>query len=343
MPETEETMRWIEIKNTDVEGRGWNDTALPFDRLPAKAKDSVPNVYPHCCTSTGMSFFFHTDSTKILVRTGLKLWIGEDNFNATAHSGTDLYVFDPDQNRWRWAAATPHFVLKGEKPDYCLLKDLPKKMRHFRMYLPFRNQLTSLEVGVDKKAKFTLVPPRKTPPLVYYGTSIIHGAFSIRSGLGVAQILGRKLDMPLINLGFSGAARMEKEMADLLAELHAGIYIIDPYHNVTTEIVRSNTERFIDTLCSACPDTPVFMLGAPQLINGWLHEDVQKEQDTRTALYGKICRRMMKKYPNLYYLKGTDFYGSDEVSMDGVHPNDEAFAHMAKILEREIRKRVTIC
>ncbi len=46
----------------------------------------------------------------------------------------------------------------------------------------------------------------------------------------------------------------------------------------------------------------------------------------------------MRIHPNLHYLKGENFYGSDEVSMDGIHPNDDAFAHMASILEGKSRR-----
>jgi len=338
---SEKTVRWYNLKPSDFEGRGWADTEAPFDRLPAKIKEKLPQVWENSHSSTGMCVFFNTNSTSFHVKYKLgSKQIGEQNFNVTAHCGVDLYIYDTVEKRWRWASATPHFTIKDQNPEMTLLGGLPSKMRRCRMYMPMRNQLLSISIGVDSDAEFELVPPRKKAPLVYYGTSIVHGAFSTRSGLGVAQILARKLDMPLINLGFSGAARMEKEMAELLAELNAGIFIADPYHNVSPDDVKNNTEPFIETLCSAHPKTPVFMLGAPQLLQAWLKPSEKAEQDAKTNLYGKICRRMMKKYPNLHYLKGENFYGSDEVSMDGVHPNDDAFAHMANILAREIPKRI---
>lgn len=332
---------WKTIRPSDVEGRGWAKTEAPFDRLPAKIREQLPDVWSNSHSSTGMCVFFHTDSTSFHARWELGTeQIGEQNFNVCAHCGVDLYIYDDEEKRWRWAAATPHFAIKDQHPEVLLLDGAPRKMRRCRLYLPMRNQVLKLAVGVDADAGFELVPPRRTPPLVYYGTSIIHGAFAIRSGLGTPQILARNLDMPLINLGFSGAARLEKEMAALLAELNAGIFVVDPYHNLTPETVRRNTEPFIDTLCSARPDTPVFMLGAPQHFYAWLNPEMKRSEDEKTLLYGKICRRMMKKYPNLHYLKGRDFYGSDEVSMDGVHPNDEAFSHMAAILTRVLAKQI---
>lgn len=335
------SIRWYEITPADIEGKGWKDTEAPFDRLPAKIKDTLPHVWNNSHSSTGMCVFFNTDSTSFHVKYTLgSPQIGEQNFNVAAHCGVDLYFYDTKEKRWRWGSAVPHFTIKDQNPEVTLLDGIPSKSRRCRMYMPMRNQLLKLEIGVDSDAKFELVAPRKKAPLVYYGTSIIHGAFSIRSGLGTAQILARKLDMPLINLGFSGAAKLEREMAELLSELNAGIFIVDPYHNVSQTDVKNNTERFIDILCSAHPKTPVFMLGAPQTLKAWLKPEEKADQDAKTTLYGKLCRKMMKKYANLYYLKGENFYGSDEVSMDGVHPNDEAFSHMASILAREIPKHI---
>ncbi len=334
---TEKKIKWHNLSPSDFEGKGWKKTEAPFDRLPAKIKNTLPDVWEQSHSSTGMCVHFNTNSPSVHVNLTLGSdQIGEQNFNVCSHSGVDLYCYDSNEKRWRWAGATPHFVIKDQTPEIKLLDSLAPKMRRWRMYMPMRNQLLKISVGVDAGAEFKVAPPRRKAPLVYYGTSIVHGAFSIRSGLGVAQILARKLDMPLINLGFSGSARMESEMAKLLTELKAGIFIVDPYHNLSIETIESNAAQFLDILCSAKPEISIFVLGAPQNLFEWLWPDIKKEQDEKTRLFAKICRKLMHKYPNLHYLKGDKFYGSDEVSMDGVHPNDEAFTNMANILEKKI-------
>src|SRR5687767_1209482 len=35
-------VRWIDVRELNVEGRGWPDTKAFFDRLPAKAEGKVP-------------------------------------------------------------------------------------------------------------------------------------------------------------------------------------------------------------------------------------------------------------------------------------------------------------
>ncbi len=328
-------INWYKLDSADFEGRGWQNTEFPFDRIPSKVKDTLPEVYSLGHSSTGMCTFFDTDSSEILVRYKLDSeQLGENNFNMAAFSGFDLYIHD--DNCWRWAGAAPHFAIKNTAPEYSLIDGMTGENHRCRLYAPLRNHLREVFVGIEHGASFAKVPPRKDKPLVYYGTSIAHGAYTIRPGLGVPQILGRNLDIPLINLGFSGAAKMEPEMAELLTELDAGIFIADPFHNMTSELIRQNAERFLDILCAAKPDTPVYFLSAPQTLKSWLRPQEMEEQQKKTELFHAIGRKMTGKHLNLHFIPGEDFYGSDDVSVDGLHPNDNAFANMANILTQKL-------
>lgn len=331
-------LSWTLVPPDAVEGRGWLDTAMPFDRLPQKAEKIDKGLWDASRSTTGQCVDFETDSTAVAVRTKLGLaQYGEPNFNASAHSGVDLYAWDDSQGRWRWAAAAQHFLEWKPEMEYGLCWNLPCRMRRFRLYLPMRNQLLALSIGTDEGSAMRLLPPRRVRPLVYYGTSIIHGAFSTRAGLGVPQILGRRLGVPVVNLGFSGAARLEPEMAGILAELDAGAFVCDPYHNVTADIFKKNAGPFFDILCGAHPETPVLLLSAPPLLNAWLYPGIAEENAIRSRLFAETSLELAARHANFRFVPGEGFYGSDDVSVDGVHPNDAAFAHMADALEPILR------
>ena len=332
-------VKWYTLSADDFEGRGWKNTEFPFDRIPVKIKESLPEVWKNNFhSSAGMCVHFVTNSTKIQIRYQLgSKQLGEPNFNVAAFSGMGLYAYDQNQKRWRWAAATPHFVLNDQNPNYTLIEGMPRKKRRYRLYLPFRNQILKLAVGIDKEAEWSVTPPRTDLPLVYYGTSLIHGAFVTRPGLGTAQIVTRALDLPLINMGFSGSAKLELDMARLLAELDARIYVIDAYHNLTPALIDERMEGFLHELCSRHPNTPVLFLGAPPVLNAWLKPEDFRIDEKKISLMGKIAKKMKRKYANLHYLKGRNFYGSDDVSIDGIHVNDAAFDHMSKIMIRKIQ------
>ena len=60
---------------------------------------------------------------------------------------------------------------------------------------------------------------RRTKPVVFYGTSITHGGCCSRPGLSFGNRVGRDLDVPVVNLGFSGSGVMEFEMSEHLAKI----------------------------------------------------------------------------------------------------------------------------
>lgn len=332
--------RWIDVDGSCVEGRGWSEgLEMPFDRIPKRFAKDLSTVWRNGVSPTGMFFEFESDSTSISVRTCLtQKRYGEGNFNETAFSGVDLYVFDESRSEWRWASATRHNMKWHRETECSLLSGLPFAKRRFRLYLPLRNRLSSLALGVDACSNTRLLPPRADKPVVYYGTSIIHGAFTIRPGLALTSRLERRLKRPVLNLGFSGGARLEPRCAEMLAELDAAIYVCDPYHNLKPDIIKANFEKFFDVLCSKRPSTPVMLVGAPPVLNAWLIPEKAKVDEEKMRLVNELAQKVAARHPNFRYVPGDDFYGSDEVSMDGVHPNDEAFAHMVDVLAPEIEK-----
>jgi hypothetical protein len=73
-------------------------------------------------------------------------------------------------------------------------------------------------------------------------------------------ILGRKLEWPVINLGFSGNGTMDTEVAKLMGELDPAVYVLDCLPNMTAQQVTERAEPFIRTLLKAHPKTPVLLV-----------------------------------------------------------------------------------
>ncbi|MBI3986604.1 MAG: SGNH/GDSL hydrolase family protein [Lentisphaerae bacterium] len=324
---------WYDAKNLPIEGKGWSDTAGFYDRLPARAKDMVPpNVYHLAQRSAGLSVRFMTDSPAISARWKLNFEPqGMSHMPATGEAGLDLYVFNKRQ--WRWAGIG---IPKTVNCNAQLIGGLSPALRHFRIYLPLYNGVASLEIGIKPEATLAQAPPLpSSKPVVIYGTSIDQGGCACRPGMSYPAILGRNLNVPMINLGFSGNGQLDMGMAELMAELDAAVYVLNCMANMTIEMIKERTEKFVRFLRSKRPQTPIL------LVENFIYQSAHLVTGTRknTGEKNKIVRACFDALntppdPNLHYLKGDRLLGRDgEGTVDGCHPTDLGFMSMAKAFE----------
>src|SRR5262245_23050850 len=109
-PKIEGETAWYDVTQWGVEGKGWNDTARFFDRLPARAEGKVrADVWNLSRHSAGMLVRFETDSPTIRARYRLlNAGLAMPHMPATGVSGLDLYARD-ERGRDRWlGVAQPH-------------------------------------------------------------------------------------------------------------------------------------------------------------------------------------------------------------------------------------------
>ncbi|MBT5926706.1 MAG: hypothetical protein HOH33_08820, partial [Verrucomicrobia bacterium] len=201
-------IQWHNPSEWGIEGRGWEneDRKRWYDRLPSKAEGVVTDaVWNLSHRSAGMMVRFQTDASSIHARWELLSGnLALPHMPASGVSGLDLYARD-ERGDWRWAAATRP---TQQSMEVKLLQGIKPGLREYALYLPLYNGTESLAIGVPDGAAFKGLPPRKIDPIVFYGTSITHGACASRPGMTHPAILGRRFDRPVINLGFSGNGRM---------------------------------------------------------------------------------------------------------------------------------------
>ena len=327
------TTRWVNAQDLGVEGKGWTSTKALFDRLPSKAEGVVrPPVWDLSRDSAGLVIRFLSDSTTIRARwTVSSSRLAMPHMPATGVSGLDLYV-KADSGRWRWLGVGQ----PQDKQDNTstLVSGLPEGKREFLLYLPLYNGVATIELGVPQgrvlgKAHTRAEGSRK--PIVFYGTSITQGGCASRPGMVHTAILGRRLDRPVINLGFSGNGKMEPEMATLLAELDPAVYVLDCLPNMSSDEVATRVEPFVRTLRKAHPNTPIVMAEDRDYTNGKVLPGPRKHNDDNHAALRKVYDALQAdKIQGLYYLPGALQLGDDgEDTVDGSHPTDLGFQRMA--------------
>ena len=331
---------WHDVQEWGVEGRGWETSQVHryFDRLPAKAEGKVrPPVWSLSRHSAGMAFRFKTDAREIHVDYKLlKAGLDMPHMPATGVSGADLYARD-EKGTWRWVAVTRPSkqqvkarLASGIRPGY----------REYMVYLPLYNGVESFKVGVSKGVKFEGQPPRKQKPLLFYGTSITHGACASRPGMPHPAIIGRRMDMPVINLGFSGNGKMEPEVGELLAELDPAAYILDCLPNMNGPMVAVRAVPLVKQLRTARPSTPIILVEDRTYTNAWIMDDKMQRNKASRAEFKKAYQTLLKAgVCNLHYIEGEALLGDDnEGATDGSHPSDLGFMRQADVIEPVIRK-----
>jgi hypothetical protein len=136
-----------------------------------------------------------------------------------------------------------------------------------------------------------------------------------------AAILGRWLDREVINLGFSGAGKMEPALAELLGELEPAVYVLECLPNMRAPMVRERVQPFVRMLRAARPQTPILLVENPH--NAATNPSNQALREAFDELTGLGVTQ-------LHYLPGGPQLGGEENgTVDGVHPTDLGFYRMA--------------
>ena len=151
-------------------------------------------------------------------------------------------------------------------------------------------------------------------------------------------ILGRRLDRPIINLGFSGNGTMDIEMAALLGELEAAVYVIDCLPNMNGARVAERVVPFLERLRKIRPKTPILLVEDRSFSNSFLQPSRQKHHAaSRAALRAGYEALISQGVKGLSYLEGAELLGNED-TVDGSHPTDLGFMRQADQFQPALEK-----
>ncbi len=331
-----------------IEGQGWTGTNLqsPYDRLPAQAEKSVrKEVWNLSHQTAGLLIRFRASTDQVVIRYTISGKHALPHMPATGVSGVDLYAGNSDGD-WLWCAGKYSF---GDTIQYQFSNLEPndtyhQKGREYRLYLPLYNTVNWLEIGVPKNVTLTPLPVRTDKPIVIYGTSIAQGACASRPGMAWTAILGRKLDRPVINLGFSGNGRLEKEVVELLPQLDAKLYVLDCLPNLIATVgikpneIKARISESVKTLRRQRPAVPILLVEHAGYTEGTINP-------TRRQLYTDVNELMQQAYAQLksegvqqlHLLSKANLNLTLDAMVDGTHPTDLGMQQYADAYERSIR------
>ena len=346
---SQEIVWWDPAKNEFpvLEGQAWNkEVQQPFDRLPARAEKTVrEDVWNLSHNAAGLMLRFKATTDQIRIRYKVSERQAMEHMPATGVSGIDLYAVSTD-GKWLWCAGQ---YSMGDTIEYRFTGLAPndayhQKGREYRLYLPLYNSVQWMEIGIPAKAIINPLPTRTEKPIVIYGTSIAQGGCASRPGMAWPAIVGRKLDRPVINMGFSGNGRLEKEVIDLLAEIDARLYVLDCLPNLDASDVSKSAEvrnrviQSVKGLRQKRPTIPILLVEHC----GYSDEGINPGSRLEYSAVNKAQREAFEQLKsegltNLYLLSKDEIGLPLDGTVDGIHPNDLGMLEYANAYEKIIR------
>lgn len=307
-----------------VYGKVTDATDTRYERLPSTLegviRDPVWYLGRH---SAGLFIRFRSNSTSIHAR-----W--ESTFNNTmthmtdtGTKGLDLYALV--DGKWRHVCSAQP---QGKTSERKIIANMDPVEREYMLYLSLYDGVSSLEIGVDEGA--LLAPPAvdrpsREKPVVMYGTSILQGGCANRPGMAHTNIISRRLDREVINLGFSGNALLDMEIAHLMASVEdPGLFVLDYAPNAWDYLIDEQGEAFFRVIRDAHPDVPVIFIEdvifPHSIFDKRILEEVTRKNNAQKRLFRKLLDSGEQR---IYYIGADGMIGDDgEATVDGTHFTD---------------------
>ena len=311
-----------------------------FRRLPEEVAAATSNEVSELSKMpAGGRIRFKTDSDYVVIHIDVSGVLSDDT-NDTYVSRLGADMFEIKEGKPRFSAI---FVpSQGEGKDYSesRIRFPEREMRELIISLPLfakvKNVYIALREGatVEKGGEYL----HKTP-IIFYGSSIVHGVGAGKPSSNYPAIIGRRLDSDFVNLGFAGAARAEDAMMSYISSLRMSVFVYDYDHNApSAEYLEKTHYRGYRAIREKQPGLPIIMASKVDY-----YRDEAENEKRRLIIEGSYKRGIAEGDKNLYFVDGRKIFDEDlrnESTQDGCHPNDVGYLAMAKAFGDIIEKLI---
>ncbi len=331
---------YLDIRNAPFRLYGFSE---PFRRVPASVADATSECVSRLSeVTTGCRVRFKTTSDFIVVHGEIKKTNPPTISSPVAAKSFDIYFKENGKYCYRGIFSPS----QGEGKSYVesRLKFYNHDMKDVTIYFPLETAFYDVYIGLREGAELDF-PSDYTyqKPIVFYGSSIVHGGGS-HPASPYPAILSRRLDSDFINLGFGGGAKAEKSIMEYIAGLDMSVFVYDYDHNAPTlEHLRDTHYEGYRIFREKQPDTPVIMASRPDY---WSRNytleyyDVTETEKRRRLIEDNYKRARAEGDHNVYFVDGSQIYPPeyrDDCSADGCHPNDLGYHYMANAFEAVLK------
>lgn len=337
-PMKDTTMRspvYIDVRQAPFELYGF---AEGYRRVPAAVAEATSaNVVHKSRQTAGGRVRFRTDSDYIVVHGEGEMIDGSELMPGVARRSFDLYLNENGKQKLLGVFCPS----QGEGKTYveCRLRT-DGQMHDYTVYFPLCAEITEMYIGLreGKNLEPTVEKYRYPTPVVFYGSSIVHGIGAMRPSSAYPTMVSRRLNTNFINLGFGGSALAEPAIMEYIAGLEMSVFVYDYDHNAPNSDHLANTHYAGYQIFRAKqPDTPVIMASRVDIDCG----DRANNERCRAIVMESYRRARAAGDRNVYFIDGAAIYPADlrdDCSSDLCHPNDMGYRYMADAFGAVIRE-----
>jgi len=297
-----------------------------FSKIPPEDRDKDE----YRSSTAGGRVRFITDSPYVAVNVKLQGTYQYMTMSVTGTCGLDLYADNKFVGSYRPS------IHQEDGWFESLISVGGRKKRLITVNLPLYCCVEKIYIGLDENSEIESAPDYTyEKPIVFYGSSITHGACASRPGMNYPAQVCRLIDANHHNLGFGGCAKGEPEIAEYIAGLDMGLFVYDyDYNAPDTQYLKETHEPMFKKIREANPSLPIVMISAPKptLNSSWAERRavIQQTYDNAVAAGDK----------NVYILYGSDLIAGlgEDFSPDACHPSDLGYYYIAHRLAPVLKR-----
>ena len=216
--------------------------------------------------------------------------------------------------------------------DINIVTGLAPKRRLFELYLPQQQALAISAIGIEADTALIPVTDKAIPPIVFYGSSVVQGVGAGLSSMNYPAILSRKLNVDVINFGFSGAGRGDPSVIDEIVKVAASCFVLDlgkSFGKQPAAVYRS----MLKTVSQAHPDKLILAITPIFCTREYYNLEFAEFSSHLRSQVTQACEGI----PNVTIVNGLDLLCAKDwggLCNDGLHPNEYGYQIIAERLIR---------
>lgn len=317
-----------------------------FLRFPTEVGEAIsPSIKWFSSLCTGGRIRFMTNSPYVAIKCVMAAQAPHRNSNFLGTHGFGVYA----NGMYRGSIAQADVLSKDAVDGLYAFEGvcgLPTQcLEEICITMPLYSKIREVYVGLKEGCSLqAALPYAHEKQVVFYGSSITQGGCASHAGNDYENMLSRWLNTDFINLGFSGNAKGEKELAEYIAGLeNMSVLVMDyDYNAPNVEHLEKTHLAFYETVRAARPKLPIIMLSNANI------EYLKNGKERREVIINTYKTAKKRGDKNMWFIDGETIYGKsgvggrDACTVDCIHPNDLGMYRIAKaiypILKKALKK-----